>query len=106
MKKIRIIFSPEAEGSYYGSNETILNSIKNKMQIMQINPHYGNPIAKKMIPREYKVKYEAANLFRVELANYWRMLYTLTGNDEELIIFILDILYHRSYDKKFGYKKS
>jgi len=48
-----------------------------------------------------------ANLFRVELPKFWRMLYTLTnGNSEiEIIAFILDVIDHKEYGKKFGYKK-
>ncbi len=46
------------------------------------------------------------NLFRVELPNFWRMLYTLTAEgDVEIIAFILDIIDHKTYDKKFGYRK-
>lgn len=34
------------------------------------------------------------------------MLYTLTKNGEiEIIAFVLDILNHPDYDKKFGYRK-
>jgi len=33
------------------------------------------------------------------------MLYTLTNNEEvEIIAFVLDIISHPDYDKKFGYK--
>jgi hypothetical protein len=73
---------------------------------MKANPHYGDPVAKDRIPKEYVIKYGISNLFRVELSNFWRMLYTLT-NDEteiEIIAFILDIINHKQYDKKFGYK--
>ena len=72
-----------------------------------MNPHYGIPIEKRLIPQEYKTKYGITNLFRVELSNFWRMLYTMT-NDEmevEIIAFVLDITDHGIYDKKFHYRK-
>ena len=78
MKKIRVIFSPEAEEVYVYLNKessvskterVILNAVNNKIELMKANPHYGNPIAKKLIPEEYKVKYGVNNLFRVELPN-------------------------------------
>jgi hypothetical protein len=73
--------------------------------LIKANIHYGNPIAKNLIPEEYKIKYSATNLFRVELPAFWRMLYTLTNNEEvEIIAFVLDIIDHPNYDKKFGYK--
>ncbi len=33
------------------------------------------------------------------------MIYTVKGNQAEIINFILDIIDHPTYDKKFGYKK-
>ena len=115
MKKIRVIFSPEAEEVYKHLNEiapnskidrSILNAINKKVGLIKANIHYGEPIAKRLIPEEYKIKYEATNLFRVELPSFWRMLYTLTDGESqiEIVAFILDVLDHKDYDKKFGYK--
>jgi len=116
IKKVRVILSPEAEEVYVHLNKEaptsktermILNAIKKKIDLLKINPHYGDPIAKNLIPHDYKEKYEVTNLFRIELPNYWRMLYTLTNNETEIeiIAFILDLINHPTYDKKFGYRK-
>ena len=116
MKPVRVILSPEAEEVYMHLNEeaahskverSILTAIDKKKDLITANPHYGEPISKKRIPRGYVVKYGITNLFRVELPNYWRMLYTLTNNDTqvEIIAFVLDIMDHPAYDKKFGYRK-
>ena len=114
-KIIRITLSPEAEEIYKYLNEqalsskierSILNAFHKKKDLIKINPHYGDPVAKRLIPGDYVVKYGTTNLFRVELPNYWRMLYTLTdgGTEIEIIAFVLDIIDHKRYDKKFGYK--
>jgi len=116
MKMVRVILSDEAEEVYRYLNEhaeeskierSILNSIKKKVELVKANPHYGDPISKKMIPPQYIEKYGITNLFRVELSNYWRMLYTLTDGESvvEIIAFVLDIIDHKNYDKKFGFKK-
>jgi len=86
----------------------ILNSLRNKIELTRLNIHHGNPIKKKLIPEYYKTKYSADNLFRIELAQFWRMLYTLTDeeNEPEIIIFILDILDHDKYNKRFKYRKN
>jgi hypothetical protein len=114
MKEVRIVLSPEAEEVYKKLNteaesnkqsRMILNAINNKQELIKANIHYGNPIAKNLIPEEYKLKYSINNLFRVELPTFWRMLYTLNNNEEiEIIAFVLDIIDHPTYDKKFGYK--
>lgn len=116
MKKVRVVLSPEAEEVYNFLNkeasdskneQAILNAVNKKVDLIKENVHYGNPVAKKLIPSEYVKKYGITNLFRVELPNYWRMLYTLTNGESEIeiIAFVLDMVDHRSYDKKFGYRK-
>jgi len=116
MKAVKVILSPEAEETYnYLNREApnskiergILNAVNKKTELIKANPHYGNPIAKKLIPKEYKQKYGINNLFRVELPNRWRMLYSLTDNETkiEIIAFVLDFIDHPTYNKKFGYKK-
>ena len=74
MKKIRVILSPDAKEVYRHLNKQaphskvekgILNAIGKKTDLIKANPHYGEPIAKKLIPREYVLKYDVGNLFRV-----------------------------------------
>jgi hypothetical protein len=115
MKEVRVILSPEAEEVYKKLNaeaennkqsRMLLKAINHKIDLIKMNIHYGNPIAKNLIPEEYKQKYGATNLFRVELPVFWRMLYTLADNEKvEIIAFVLDIISHPTYDNKFGYKK-
>jgi hypothetical protein len=85
-KIVKIILSKEAEEVYRYLNRearrskierSILNAVNSKKELIAVNPHYGNPIAKKIIPSEYTAKYGVTNLFRVELPNFWRMLYPL-----------------------------
>ena len=115
MKIIKVIFSPEAEEVYRYINEEsknakmermLLKAVNQKIELIKANPHYGDPIAKNIIPKEYILKYGVTNLFRIELPNFWRMTYTLTngGTNIEIISFILDIIDHKKYNKKFGYK--
>jgi len=114
-KPVRIIFSSEAEEAYNQLNKaaadskvyrSILNSIDKKKELIKANLHYGEPITKDKIPIEYKQKYGVTNLFWVELSNFWRMLYTLINNETEIeiIAFVLDIIDHKKYNKKFRYK--
>ena len=114
-KIVRVTLSPEAEEVYVYLNkeaptskieQSILRAVNKKTELIKANPHYGNPIAKKLIPQEYVKKYGITNLFRVELPSYWRILYTLTNGETEIeiIAFVLDIIDHKIYDQKFGYK--
>jgi len=114
MRNVEVVLSPEAqevfeylnEESTHSKNERmILQAIKQKSDLIKINRTYGNPISKRLIPREYVVKYGVNNLFRIELPNFWRMLYTLRTKDNqiEIIAFVIEILDHKKYNKRFGY---
>jgi len=115
MKVIKVILSPEAQEVYRRLNQEaekskeammLLKSINQKVGLIKENIHYGEPIAKNLIPKEYVIMYGVNNLFRVELPAFWRMLYTLTegGSNIEIVSFVLDIINHKEYNKKFGYK--
>lgn len=119
-KPVRVVLLGEAEEEFKRLNEIVgnqiksgkesseeiqlLRSIKQKISFIKSNPFYGDPIAKNLIPEEYKIKYHAINLFRAELSQFWRMLYTLKGDEIEIIAFVLDIIDHPTYNNKFGYK--
>lgn len=116
MKPVEVVLSAEAEEVYnYLNSEAphskiergILRAVDKKVKLIKANSHYGNPIAKKLIPKEYREKYGITNLFRVELPNRWRMLYSLTDSETkiEIIAFVLDIIDHPTYNKKFSYRK-
>jgi len=115
VKRVRLILSPEAQEVYKYLNEEaptsktermILKAVNQKVELIKSNPHFGNPIAKDKIPHEYSQKYGVTNLFRVELPAAWRMLYALTEGESEIeiIAFVLDVIDHKQYDKKFGYR--
>ncbi|MBT3583041.1 hypothetical protein HN924_00350 [Candidatus Woesearchaeota archaeon] len=109
-KDVRIFLKDEAKESYIKLKKrndkeakSILNSIERIKSILVDNPQYGSPVAKKLIPKSL-VKIGIKNLYRVELSNYWRMLYTLESNRIDIFLFVLSIADHKGYDKLFGYK--
>ena len=83
----------------------LLASIKKKIEILKLNPVYGDQVPRRLWPKELIAKHKLTNVWRVELTNYWRMLYTLRGDKVELICFIIELIDHKRYDRLFGYKK-
>lgn len=66
MKHVKIILSPEAKEVYKYLNQEaptsktermILKSVRQKAELIKANPHYGNPISKRLIPKEYIERY-------------------------------------------------
>jgi hypothetical protein len=47
-----------------------LKAVNQKAVFLKQNPHYGNPIAKRLIPKKLIKKYQLNNLFRIELPNF------------------------------------
>ncbi len=116
-KPVRVILIDDAKKAFIRLNEIagmqtktgktnspeirLLKSIKTKIALIKENPFYGDNIKKDLIPK----KYNAPNLWRVELSNYWRMLYIIRGDEIEVICFILEIINHKKYNKLLGYKR-
>ena len=120
-KPVRVIITGEAEEEYNELNQTVkkeeetgiqsseyqtlLNSINQKINFLKKDPQYGIHIPKDKIPKEYIIKYNVNNLWKINLPKGWRMIYTIRGSEVEIIALILDIFDHKRYAKKFGYKK-
>ncbi|OIO80308.1 hypothetical protein AUJ84_04010 [Candidatus Pacearchaeota archaeon CG1_02_32_132] len=115
MKDVKVILSLEAKQVYDYLNRLspsskkermIFKAVSYKIDLIKNNFQYGDPIAKNLIPAEYKNKYGINNLFRVELPDFWRMLYSVSeGKSEiEIIAFVLDIINHKDYNTKWGYR--
>lgn len=100
----RIVGEEKLKGVEGSFHQTLLRSINRVKDILKQNPFAGDQISKDRIPDKYWNKYEADNVWRIELADRWRLVYTITGNQIEIITFVMDIFDHRDYDKTFGYK--
>ena len=102
----KIIGEQRSNGITSSKEITLLNAINRIFEVITNNPFYGENAKKDLIPKEYRQKYDADNLFIVDLPDYWRMIYTLESNEIEIIGFVLDIIDHKEYNKKFGFRKN
>ena len=102
----KVVGEEIAKGITSSDHQTLLNSIKQKIEILKVNPEYGNHIPKDRTPKEYVRDYDVNNLWKVDLSGAWRMIYTIRGSEVEIISLVLDIMNHLDYEKKFKYKKS
>ena len=119
-KEIKVILSEEATEQYNALNrivgnelqqgvtssvhQSLFRSIERVKGWLKENPFAGDQVKKEQIPDYYLKKYDITNLWRIELSNYWRLLYTIQSNEIEVIDFVFDILDHEKYNDKFGYK--
>jgi len=108
-KPVRIKFlNDKIEKEYFELSDE--DSLKKRIDFviarLKENPSFGQPIAKRLIPKEYK-REDVTNAFWVELSRRkgWRLIYSLTSEDEtEIMAIILEwFTRHKDYERRFGY---
>jgi len=95
--------SEKAEGGD-GEARYLVKIIDKGVTKLKRNREAGKRIPKRLIPREYIAKHGVTNLWKLNLDRYWRMIYTIVGNEIQLVSIILEVLNHKRYDRKFGYR--
>jgi Txe/YoeB family toxin of Txe-Axe toxin-antitoxin module len=63
----------------------------------------GIQIPKKLIPKAYIAKYEIDNLWKYNLPNAWRLIYSVARDEIVVISIIIEWFDHKSYERRFGY---
>ena len=76
------------------------------MDDLEKNEQAGAKVPSKQWPKEYIKKFDIKNLWKYDLPNGWRVLYTIKGNNVEIISVVLEWITHKDYERKFGYKRS
>jgi len=60
-------------------------------------------IQKTRWPKEYVQKYNITNLWKYDLPNGWRLIYTIQHEDVAILCIILEWFSHKEYERRFGY---
>lgn len=97
-----IVGQEQANDIKNSERQQLLKSIKQKIELIKANPQYGAHVPNALVK---KSGYPVDNLWIADLVGYWRMLYTLKGDQVEILCFVLEIIDHKRYDKIFGYRK-
>ena len=100
----KIVGEEKLKGIDSSFHQTLLRSIIRVRDLLKQNPFAGDQVPKRQMPQKYIQKFDTDNVWRIELADRWRLIYTITGNQIEIITFVMDIFSHGDYDKVFGYK--
>ena len=91
------------EGAF--EEKRLVQYIDGAVEDLKKNPLAGVIIPRHLWPREYIKKYKINNLRKYDLPEGWRLIYTLVGNEVEIISIILEWFDHKRYERRFGYKK-
>lgn len=89
------------EGRY--EERQLFEFIRRAIEDMKKNPFCGTRIPSKLWPEEYVKKYNIKNLMKYDLPNGWRLIYTIRGNELEIISIIIEWFDHKNYERRFKY---
>ena len=74
------------------------------LDLLRMNYELGDRIPKRQWPRSYLRQLGLNNLYKCDLALGWRLTYTLTSDAAGIRVDVLEIMPHREYDRRFGYR--
>lgn len=71
---------------------------------LEKNAFCGIQIPKRLIPQEYGKKFgKIENLWKYNLPNAWRLLYTIKRDEIVVLSIILEWFDHKEYERRFKY---
>ena len=78
--------------------------LKRAIRDIQTNAFCGVQIPKKLIPKEYIQKYGIENLWKYDLPDGWRLVYSITTPTKiQIVSIILEWFNHKEYERRFNY---
>ena len=79
--------------------EFICKAIKD----MKSHPACGIKIPKNVWPKVYLIKFGITNLWKYDLPNGWRLIYTIKEDEVMILNVILEWFNHKGYERRFHY---
>jgi len=106
LKPSEVVFANdkiEREFEKLKENDEIKKYIKRAIKDIKANAYCGIPIPKRLFPKEYK-KYKINNLWKYDMPDGWRLIYSITTpNKVEILAIILEWFNHKEYERRFKY---
>jgi len=100
-KKLRSEYLLLGEGKYEGVQ--LFKFIQRAIDDLKKNPGCGIKIPKNLWPKGYVKEYHITNLWKYDLPNGWRLIYTIETNEVLIVAIILEWMDHTKYERKFKY---
>ena len=100
-KKVEQEFESLKEGKF--PEKQLYDFIDLAIRDMKNNPACGVKLSKKLWPKLYVEKYSLTNLWKYDMPNGWRLIYTIKENEVTILNVILEWFNHKDYEKRVGY---
>ena len=100
-EKLKSSFNSLKEGKFEDKN--LYTQIDSSINELKKNPNSGIKIPKHLWPKDYIQKYGITNLWKYNLPNSWRLIYTIETNEIRIVSIVLEWFHHKDYERKFKY---
>ena len=85
------------------SERELYKLINQALDNIENNAFCGIQIPKKLIPKEYILKYDVKNLWKYDLPKGWRLIYSIVNDEIVVVSLILEWFDHKTYERRFKY---
>lgn len=107
IRKSQVVFADdkiEKQFNDLSENDEVKKWIVRAIEDIKQNAFCAIPIPKKLIPYEYIQKYKVKNLWKYDLPDGWRLVYSIANPTKvEVISIILEWFDHKEYERRFSY---
>jgi hypothetical protein len=100
-EKLKHEFASLKEGKF--EDKKLYSFIDRSIDDLKKDPGCGTKIPKRIWPKEYIKEYSIDNLWKYDLPNGWRLIYTIKTNEVIIINVILEWFDHKEYERRFKY---
>ena len=77
--------------------------ISRAFEDIENNAFCGIQIPKRLIPKGYIKKHNVRNLWKYNLPDAWRLIYSIKGKNLLVFSIILEWMDHKTYERRFKY---
>ena len=83
--------------------KAITKAIDDLKKSRKVGKKFPDKILRNKKAKEFVKKHNLKNIWHYNLTSSWRLLYTVAGDDIEILAIILNWLDHKDYDRLFGF---
>ena len=87
----------------HSDEKKIHNWLIRAFEDIEDNAFCGIQIPKRLIPKNYSQKYKINNLWKYNLPDAWRLLYSIENQEIMVVSIILEWMDHKNYERTFKY---
>lgn len=100
-EKVKEAFKKLDNGSF--EEKQLKSFIERAFEDICKNPFCGIQIPKRLIPQDYIKKFSIKNVWKYNLPNAWRLVYSLESTNIYVLSIVLEWLDHKEYERRFSY---